>query len=533
MNADERFDQRLRAALEWQADEAARRLPSLERSVQQLAERLGPEQQRAPSMVVGQARSGHGLQLVFGLLLLMLLLAAVLAVGALLQPKPPIQPPRFGFAGSCFGDQLDGAVLTVAEDDTSIVLYEDGSHITLLGTTGAARSEIFDTGGIERRLTDSGIELVLARVAETLPEPGCRHLRSETETGQLAIFASGGLVELSWHPSNNGRRLTTDEEAEAEALEQALAQPESWLPDDAFVERTPRQAAPEGWLVFVELTPSGFAAGQDVPLEDGGVLEGTDPRYARVVLPDGQEPAAFGEQVAVRDGTSVRCGVLGTVDARRLSDSLDALPLAMHDDEALYTTDLTSRVFIYIATAYPEEPDCADAAKGQVPPAPTPEPAPVTPGPEFDLASIDPCDLIPADAIALLADGGRTEAQPSSLSLGIPARACSLVTGAPLSPTMQQAVLTLYPMRVDLEAAAALALSVMGGGTVEETIAGRPAWVNECLAAELECRGSIAAWSGSFLVIAEFPAEFPGGPSIVTPTRGRAFVEAVVANLPE
>jgi hypothetical protein len=98
---------------------------------------------------------------------------------------------------------------------------------------------------------------------------------------------------------------------------------------------------------------------------------------------------------------------------------------------------------------------------------------------------------------------------------------------------MQHAVLTLYPRRVDLETAAALAVSVMGGGTVDETIAGRPAWLNECLVAALECRGSIAAWSGSFLVIAEFPSEFPGGPSIVTPTSGRTFVEAVVEGLPE
>lgn len=533
MNADERFDQQLRAALEWQADEAARRVPSLERSVARLADRLGPEPARPP--VIGiRSGSGRGVQLVFAVILLAILLAAALAIGSLLQTRPTIEPPRFGFAGACFGDRLDGAVASISEDDSSIVIYEDGRHTTFLGTTGATRSEIFETGGIERRLTERGIELILARVAETLPEPGCRHLRSETATGQIAVFTPDGLIELSWHPSNNGRRLTADEEADAEALQLALTEPEAWLPNEGLVERTPRRETSERWLVFVELMPSGFGPGEEVTTSTGDVLRGSDPRYARVVLPGGQQPAEFGEEVAVRDGASVRCGVLGTEDARRLSDSLDALPLAMHDEEELFTEDLTSRVFIYIATSYPAEPDCAAAGEGQVPPEPTPEPAPPTPDPAHDLAGVDPCDLIPASVDALFGDDVRRESHPSSLPLGTPARACTLLTGAEFAPSTSHLVVTLYPQSVDAEAADVLAMAIMGGGSVEETIAGRPAWVNDCWAAAgLSCRGAIAFWSGRYLLVAEFPGQFPGEASTTTPETGRSIVGAIVEGLPE
>jgi hypothetical protein len=356
MNGDEQFDQLLRTALEWQADDAARRVPSMQQSVRRLAERLGKEPERARPLVSLRADMGHGLQL-FMVLLLLALAAVAIAVGAQLFLRPPLEPPRFGFESECFTPDLDGIVYTAVVDDQPLVLYEDGRLINLLSAAGETRSAILDTaGGLERRLSGRGIDLVLDRVAETIPEPGCRHLRATESTGEISVFTRAGLVELSWHPSNNGRRLTPEEETAAEALELALAQPETWLPADAWQAAAAERVAPDRWLVMVELTPSGFGPGDEVPLSTGEVLEGSDPRYARVVLPEGQEPAEFGEEVAVREGTVVRCGVLETADARRLSDSLDALPLAMHDEEELFTEDLSSRVFIYIATAYPEEP---------------------------------------------------------------------------------------------------------------------------------------------------------------------------------
>ena len=119
--------------------------------------------------------------------------------------------------------------------------------------------------------------------------------------------------------------------------------------------------------------------------------------------------------MAVRDRTTVRCGILDTNDARRLSESLDALALKMHDEEPLYTTDLTSRVFIYIATGYPREPDCAAAGRN-VETLPDPPTAFPTPGPDDDLAGVDPCSLLPASVDAMFGSGVMREARPSTLA---------------------------------------------------------------------------------------------------------------------
>jgi hypothetical protein len=536
MNGDERFDQLLRAALEWQADDAARHVPSMERSVRHLAERLGPEPERARPPISLRADTGRGLLLITVLLLLALVAVAV-AIGAQFLLRPPFEPPRFGFDGQCFTPDGDGIVYSAIVDDQPLVLYEDGRLISLRSAAGETRSALLETaGGLERRLSRRGIDLILDRVAETIPEPGCRHLRAAESTGEISVFTPAGLVELSWHPSNSGRRLTAEEEVAAEALDLALAQPETWLPADAWQAVTPERIAPERWLAMVELTPSGFGPGDEVPLSTGGLLEGSDPRYARVVLPGGQVPAEFGEEVAVRDGTAVRCGVLETADARRLSDSLDALPLAMHDEEELFTEDLTSRVFIYIATAYPEEPDCLEQGRDMqaaADPDPSPAPPSPTPGPADDLAEVDPCSLLPVSVDEMFGPGVVRERQASTLALGAPAQSCDLVSQAESMSRTIHATVTLYPRSVSQATAAGLALSVFGGGLVEDTVAGQPAWINECLAATLPCPGAIAAWSDPYLLVVEFDRPFGGEPPTTSLATARAVLAAVLTNRPD
>jgi hypothetical protein len=533
MNGDERFDQLLRSALEWHADDGALGVPSMERSVRRLAQRLGPEPTRARPLIAVRAGTGRGLQLVV-LLLLLALVAAAIAIGTQLLFRPPFEPPPFGYEGECSTPELEGIVFLAFVDDQPLVLYDDGRLIENQSAAGETRSAILDTaGGLERRLSPEGIDLVLDRVAETISEPGCRSLRATEATGQINVFTPSGVVELSWHPSNGGRRLTPDEEADAEALELALAQPETWLPAEAWEEATEVRVAPDSWLAFVELTPSGLGPGDEVALSTGGLLQGSDPRYARVVLPDGQEPAGFGEEVAVRDGTAVRCGVLSTADARRLSDSLDALPLAMHDEEELFTEDLTSRVFIYIATAYPDEPDCERQGRDMEAAAnPTPAPPKPTPGPGDDLAGIDACSLLPASVDEMYGPGVVRESDASTLPLGTPANSCHLVTPAGFSPGTLHVSLTLYPRSVRLDVAAALAASVFGGGLAEETVAGRPVWLNECLAAALECRGAAAGWSDPYFFVVEFDFGFAGEPSTTTPATARSVLEAILASRP-
>ena len=285
---------------------------------------------------------------------------------------------------------------------------------------------------------------------------------------------------------------------------------------------------------MVELTPSGFAPGDEVPLSTGGVLDGSDPRYARVVLPGGQEPAEFGEEVALRDETVVRCGVLESADARRLSDSLDALPLAMHDDEELFTDDLTTRVFIYIATAYPEEPDCVEQGRQMEAAAnPSPTPPPATPAPGDDLAGVDPCSLLPTSVDEMFGPDAVRERRASTLALGAPAQSCDLVTPAEFAPGTLHASLTLYPRSVGEESAAGLALSVFGGGLVQDTVAGRPVWINECLAVTLQCAGSIAAWSDGYFFVIEFDRGFPGEPPTTSLAKARSVLDAVLSSRPD
>jgi hypothetical protein len=531
MNGDERFDQLLRSALEWQADDAARSVPSMERSVRRLAQRLGPESERARPLIAIRAGTGRGLQLAV-VLLLLALVAAAIAIGAQLLLRPTFEPPPFGYDGGCLTPESEGILYTAFVNDQALVVYGDGRFIKLQSAAGETRSAILDTaGGLERRLSPGGIDLVLDRVAETIPEPGCRHLRATEATGEISVFTPSGLVELSWHPSNNGRRLTPEEETAAEGLELALAQPETWLPADAWQDATEARVGPNSWLVMVELTPSGFGPGDEVALSTGELLQGSDPRYARVVLPDGQEPAEFGAEVAVRDGTSVRCDVLGTADARRLSDSLDALPLAMYDEEELFTEDLTSRVFIYIATAYPEEPDCERQGRDMAAAAnPTPAPPPPTPGPADDLAGIDPCSLLPASVDEMYGPGVVRERDLSTLPLGTPANSCNVVTPLGFSPGTLHISLTLYPRSVRLDVAAALASSVFGGGLAEETVAGRPVWLNECLAAALECRGAAAGWTDPYFFVVEFALGLPGEPSTTPLATARSVLEAVLTS---
>jgi hypothetical protein len=533
MNGDERFDQLLRSALEWHADDAARGVPSMERSVRRLAQRLGPEPKPVMPLVTLRGGTGRGLQLVV-VLLLLALVAAAIAIGAQLLLRPPFEPPRFGYEAECLTPDTGEIVYTAFVEEQPIVLYRDGRLIKLQSAAGETRSAIFDTaGGLERRLSPRGIELVLDRVAETIPEPGCRHLRASESTGEISVATQSGVVELSWHPSNNGRRLTPEEETDAEALELALAQPETWLPPEAWDDATEVPAAPDRWLVMVELRPSGFGPGDEVELSTGALLQGSDPRYAKVVLPDGQEPAAFGEEVAIRDGTAVRCGVLGTADARRLSDSLDALPLAMHDEEELFTEDLTSRVFIYVATAYPDEPDCSRQGRDMQAAAPTPPPPPATPGPDDDLAGIDPCTLLPASVDDLFGPDVVRERGVSTLPLGTPAFACNIGTPSEFGPVTGHASLTLYPRSVTLESAAVLASSVFGGGLAEETVAGRPTWLNECLAEQMECAAAAAGWSGPYFFVVEFNAGIPPETSPTSPALARTVLEAVLTGRPK
>ena len=77
---DDRLDQLIHDSLEWQAERAARRAPSLATSVRAVAERLGPQSPVLAPVVVARSGSGRSLQHVLAVILLALLAAAAAIV---------------------------------------------------------------------------------------------------------------------------------------------------------------------------------------------------------------------------------------------------------------------------------------------------------------------------------------------------------------------------------------------------------------------------------------------------------------------
>jgi hypothetical protein len=77
---DDRLDQLIHTSLEWQAERAARRAPSLANSVRAVAERLGPQPPVLAPVVVARPGSGRSLHLILAVILLALLAAAAAIV---------------------------------------------------------------------------------------------------------------------------------------------------------------------------------------------------------------------------------------------------------------------------------------------------------------------------------------------------------------------------------------------------------------------------------------------------------------------
>lgn len=118
MNGDERLDQLIRASLEWQAKQAARRAPSLGQSVRAVAERVGPQTNGIVPVIVARPGSGRGFELIVVVALLALLATAVaVVVGRTQQFTLPTGPsgstvdPRG--AGHAIVALPDGRVLVV------------------------------------------------------------------------------------------------------------------------------------------------------------------------------------------------------------------------------------------------------------------------------------------------------------------------------------------------------------------------------------------------------------------------------------
>jgi hypothetical protein len=543
---DGRLDQLIRASLDWQAEQDARLAPSLETSARRVAERLGPQSTGLRSVVTLRRDPGGSLQL-FLVVILLAALAAAIAVGSglirLPQPPPDLRP--FGVGGMCSSTApADGVVFRVQTADVPITLYEDGSLVTDRTSTGQTKlSAITGIEYAERRLSPAGIAMIRDRIAAAGVVEGCRSIRTRESTGSIIVPTTEGFGELYWNPQVGQYRFarfaSSEEETAASDLAEALEHPEAWLPDDAWADLPGDRIAPTHWVVLVRLIPTDMHRGAGVGLPDGTLLDGSDPRYAGVILPDGQEPSTFGAPVPAaltgpHEGASYRCGMLDTEDAIRLAESLDSMALGTHDEGDLYTTDLSLAVFIGIRPSVPAGHDCestiADLVRSGQWTEP-PSPGPGLPAPELD--GRDPCALVPPSVDVHLGGVTTRRPRPPELEIGLPGAACHLVRTRTMDFELRRAVVSFYKGVVDHDGASEIALSILGDLAAEESVRARPSWVNACLASSQPCAGAIAVWSDPYFIVIDFGRDAAGAYTDVTPDTARAIAGEIVEELRE
>jgi hypothetical protein len=539
---DDRLDQLIRAALEWQADEDARRAPSLATSTRRVADHLGQQPARHGPVMTLRPGSGRSFQLLLQVILLLALLAAAAAIGSQLIRVPrSVDPPPFGFGAGCTTPLADGVIFTVQTAGFPTTLYEDGALVTDRSAVGETKlSSVTGIDYVGRRLSAMGIQMLKDRIAEAGVTAGCRSLRTRGYSGSISAATPEGSSELVWHPDQGqyllARLASDEEEARIHDLAEALEHPDTWLPDEAWLDVEGQAIIPDRWLVFIGLVPTDYRPGDGIGLPNGVMLEGSDPRYSIVDLPDGQEPATFGTEMPFKDrfavGLTERCGILDRAAAVRLAESLDSVVLGADGWGDLFTTDLSRAVAINVAPSFPPGYDCA-AAIDRIQAEEFPTGTTTASEPPESLAGLSPCELMSESVDALLGGIDFRRPRPAALQLGAASSACVLHRRRSMDYDHLQAVLTLHIGDFNDEVAAETARSVLGDRATAESIQGRPSWVNECLALALPCGGAIVVWSDPYLIIAEFGRDYRGARTDVTLQTARMVVEDVLGNMPD
>ena len=539
MNADDRLDQQIRAALEWQAERDARRAPSLSQSARTVASRLGPEPLEIRPHVSLRPTSSRSMQLILVVLLLLALLAATIAIGSnFFSDSFQVRPGPFGLSRPCGDPMQRDVVLEVRRGASPVTLYADG--VLVVGESAAGgtfTATIEATAVTERRLSPRGVDLIMERVAEADLTPGCRTIRTRELSGSIGAMHDGRAVRLDWAPAINvmfTRQATAEEEVLVDTLAESLEHPEAWLPEDAWTDPVARRIVPERWLLTVSLIDTEVPPGSTLGLPSGRTLEGTDPRYDLVELPDGVKPGEFGRAFPSPFSTaplsSVRCGAVSRDEALTAATSIDALDIDDSGADTLHNEDVTAEVSFTIEPILHASVDCeaAMARYGQV--APTPEPSQAAA--DGDLGHVDPCGFVSDAAMDIL---GTTEHRvgPSRQALGEAANACYLSGPALTQPVVAGANLSLYPNRVDRDNARRLAESLFGDGVIEEPVDDDLLWRYTCPGTATQCGRAIALWSDRYFVVIEFDSVLFPAEANVTDETARSFAAAVLDRLPD
>jgi hypothetical protein len=502
---DERFDQTLRAALEWHATRAAATQPGLRQVTHQVAIRLAPIREVMRPRVMLAPAAGGALNLIF-VLLLLLALAAAVAVGAfLLRESPDNQPGPFGFAGACgvpletgdvasFGVQGGFRHLHSSGSLHSDPIIPDSANGQDLSRTNLVESTAF----LERKLTPLGVQAVQERISELGLAPGCVRLHAEDSGGSVYVRTDAGVSGVAWYPYEGSyglaRRATGDEEQVLADLAADLSDLDAWLPPDAWVERDEQRVLPDQWLVFLTLT-DGIRASS---------------AYAEIALPGGVEPAAFGEALTndpidLAGATESRCGLVDRPTALAVAASIDSAHAAR---------------WTGLLPAFPDGVDCAwlDAeAFGQEPPEPTPFI-------DGEFAHLDPCEWVPLAAAESI-----STAPPELIArrgvgpFGTWDPLCEVRDVAVMGT---RATVMVLSRSVSTTEAREIALGLLGGSGGEEQIFGHPAWINDCLTSDLPCWWSMAVSAEPYFLVFAIDAR-----DDFSPDGARAFAEAVVQSI--
>ena len=508
MTDDDRFDPLLRSALEWQADRAARRAPTLHDSVRVVVGRLHRSPVVPTARVTSRHDTGRAVQLVLLAVLLLALAGAVIAIGSRVapHPAPPIRPGPFGFAAPCATHLAPDVVLRHESGGAPTTLYDTGLLVTNRSTSDVSRaSQVTGARFGERRLTQRGRRLLVEAVREAGLTEGCRTVRTTSAAGTLTVSLPDGVAHLSWGPETGvdirDDAVALEREQRTIQLAEALAAPEQWLPEDAWQDSVERVTAPERWLLVVGMMPTDYRPGDQLSLPDGPVIQGSDPRYAAVVLPDGLEALEFGEQQPLdgRLGTNSeeRCGVLDAAEALAFGESLDAQDLGADGYGDMFATDLSYAIGFELEPAYPPGRDCAArTAEWQQRSQP-----PVFRSPVGDLADVDPCDLIVPPVEELVGSSNRTRIE-SRAAIEVGAWSCDLID--PVGGLDARiANVTLYPRTTTLDEAERLVDELFGADVQRRTAAGSTVWSVPCSQPGPGCPQRAAGWSDGRLLIFE------------------------------
>ncbi len=275
MTADQRLDQHIRAALEWEADRAAASQPSFERAMTTLATSVGAT--RATNVVrriEGAPASRRAIGILVTALLLLAALVALMVAGSRPDPTPSdLDAGLFGLASPCAATLADGVVheFTLPDERRRIRFLNDGVVLHVRSPDADALAHPGPESTFSRRqLSGTGIAAVQQVVDGLHLTPGCRvHagapiVFSTRLNGGFARFQTGGWPGA--YPGYELLRWMTLEEDQiaSRALEDLTTGLDELVGPRGWVDGTERPVDASAWLpepVVPPVTPPALPIG--------------------------------------------------------------------------------------------------------------------------------------------------------------------------------------------------------------------------------------------------------------------------------